>query len=632
MRHCFDWLESRLGYRSLLEILRGRSLPDGPSWLSTSAVCLFWLLVIQLATGLLLMASYSPSISSAWASVHFIDQTAAGRFIRGLHHFASHAMILVLILHVTRVLIAAKFRKPRELIWITGLLMIPLVIVWTVTGNPLSGSQKGMVQIEVEGHILGAVPFVGPPLQRLLIGGNEVGNLTLTHLYFLHVGLLPLVVGGLCAIHLQQILRHGVSSIAEGTGGIATENATEAASHPVPYWPYQTVRNWTVIAGVMGVLSWWSWTHGAPLDAPADAALPSTPRPEWYFRWIFELRRSFTGDSEFLVTVVLPGVILGFFMLVPLFDHWLSRRMSAFFRIAVVLGALGCGSWLTWASFSRDWNDPEFIASERESRELADRARFLADQQHVTSAGPAALLRSDARTQGPLLFARNCSTCHDYVDKQGAGIAAKNSSAPNLYGFGTSEWILGMLDPERIVSPHYFGNTKFKKGEMAGKVRSMFKHAGAEGTEELKAQLKLVARALSAEAQHPDRITQDGHDQADIEQGKSLIVELSCIDCHKFHDEGELGMAPDLTGYASQEWLTAMISNPSQERFYLDEQNDRMQQFAADPAHPDLNLLNPNELRLLVNWLRGEWVKSESPPESSGHSSTTFKRPLLTED
>lgn len=632
MRHCFDWLDSRLGYRAYLGVLRERVLPEGPSWLATSAACLFWLLVIQLVTGLLLMASYSPSMTSAWASVHFINQTFAGRFIRGLHHFASHALIIGLILHVTRVLIAAKFRAPRELIWVTGLLLIPLVIVWTVTGNPLSGSQKGLVQIEVEGHILGAVPVVGPPLQRLLIGGDEVGNLTLTHLYFLHVGLLPLLVGGLCVIHLQQIFRHGVNAapVESGTAG-ATSEAGVAVAAPLPYWPFQSVRNWTVLASVVGVISWWSWTHGAPLDAPADPALPSTPRPEWYFRWIFELRRSFTGDSEFLVTVVLPTVILGFFMLVPLFDRWLSRRLSAVFRLAVVLGALGAGSWLTYTSFQRDWNDPEYLASQQQSQELADRAQFLADQKHVTAAGAVELLRQDARTQGPLLFARHCSTCHEYVDDQGRGIKSENSSAPNLFGFGTADWIQGMLDPQRIVSDQVFGKTKFKKGQMSGKIRGLFKEAGESGAGELTGQMKLIARALSAEAHLPSQVALDERDQADIKQGKTLLAEVGCTECHKFHEEGDLGLAPDLTDYASREWLTGMISNPSAERFYADDQNDRMQQFAADPSHPDLNLLTANELRLLVEWLRGEWVEPEATRETSGSSSGNLKQQLATE-
>lgn len=376
------------------------------------------------------------------------------------------------------------------------------------------------------------------------------------------------------------------------------------------------------------MISWWAWMHGAPLDAPADAALPSTPRPEWYFRWIFELRRSFTGDSEFLITVVLPSVILGFFMIVPLFDRWLSRRMSAVFRVTIVLGALGCWSWLTFASLARDWNDPEYMAAQQKSLDLADRARFLADRQHVTAAGAGALLRGDARTQGPLLFARHCVACHNHVDGQGHGIVAENPSAPNLYGFGSTEWIQGMLDPERIVSPHVFGNTKFKQGEMAAKVRSMFKKAGPDGAAELKGQLQLIARALSAEARRPDQIARDEHDQADIKQGRTLIVEVGCTECHKYHDEGDLGQAPDLTGYASREWLTGMISNPSQERFYADDQNDRMQQFAADALHPDLNLLNANELRLLVDWMQGEWVEPEPPRETSKPSAVIPERQL----
>lgn len=614
MRFCFDWLDNRLGYRKHIQVLRERTLPNGPSWLLTSASCLLGLLVIQIVTGLLLMASYSPSIASAWASVHFIDQLSAGRFIRGIHHFASHAMIVVLLVHVARVLLTAAFRKPRELVWITGLLMIPLVIVWTVTGNPLSGSQKGLAQIEVEGHILGAVPLIGPPLQRLLIGGDEVGNLTLTHLYFLHVGLLPLIVGGLCAVHLQQIYRHGSSPVAAAAHG-STGNIN------VPYWPDQSVRNWAVLAAVMAVISWWAWTEGAPLDAPADAALPSTPRPEWYFRWIFELRRSFTGDSEFLVTVVLPAAILGFFMMIPLFDHWLARRWSMALRTTTVIGAVGAWSFLTYASLARDWADPEYLAARQQSRELADRARFLANRQQITAAGAAALLQSDPRTQGPLLFARHCQTCHDHLDGEGHGIAAENPTAPNLFGFGSRDWVLGMLDPQRIVSPQVFGNTKFKKGEMAAKIRSLFKEADADGTtSELKDQLRLIAAALSAEADLSHPLPRDKQDEAEIQRGQKLVAELGCTECHKFHGEGDLGLAPDLTGYASHEWLTSMISNPADERFYPDDRNDRMPAFAEDQAHPDLNLLSIEEQRLLAEWLRGEWIEpapEQVEPQSS---------------
>jgi ubiquinol-cytochrome c reductase cytochrome b subunit len=93
-----------------------------------------------------------------------------------------------------------------------------------------------------------------------------------------------------------------------------------------------------------------------------------------------------------------------------------------------------------------------------------------------------------------------------------------------------------------------------------------------------------------------------------VESGRTVIVEeFSCVDCHKFHDDGTLGLAPDLTGYASREWLREFISNPEHERFYPDT-NDRMPAFAAsdDPA---ANRLSPEELDLVVAWLRGEWYE-----------------------
>src|SRR5262245_28120947 len=135
-----NWLDARTGYRQLLSRLRDRVLPSGPSWWLTSASCVFWLFVVQVFTGLLLMTVYSPSTSSAWASVHFIEQSAAGSFVRGVHYFAAHALIVVFAIHVLRVLLSGAFRAPRELIWLTGLLLVPIIIGWAVTGNPLRAS------------------------------------------------------------------------------------------------------------------------------------------------------------------------------------------------------------------------------------------------------------------------------------------------------------------------------------------------------------------------------------------------------------------------------------------------------------------------------------------------------------
>ena len=635
MHSLFNWLDARTDFRRLLEPIRLRVLPAGPRWAYSTASCLLWLFVIQLVTGLLLMLSYSPSTTTAWASVHFIEQSAAGHFLRGLHHIASHALIILCGVHVVRVLLARAFQAPRELLWITGLMLIPLMVVWAFSGNPLSGGLKGVSQIEVEGHIIGSTPWVGPIIQRILIGGDEVGHLTLTHLYFLHVGLLPLLVIGLLLFHIGQVYRHGLS-IAE-VGGPQDEvshwtapNLANLAAHQsslmpprLRYFPHQTVRNMAALTVLLGIISVLAWKHGAPLDVPADPTLPHTPRPEWYFRSLFELRRYFTGDWEFVATIIIPAAVLGFFVLFPLLDRKCSYRVSMVVRFLVVL--IGVGTWggLTTMSYLRDWNDAEFIASSAETDALSARARELADRSLLPPEGAITLLRDDPKTQGPLLFARHCSSCHSHADSNNVGIKASEPSAPNLHGFGTTGWTEGTLDPQRIASEHYFGKTKFASGDMVSKVKELFEGLEEADAVKMRDDLKLVAQALSAEAALPRSVATGQVDQAPTLAGRELISgRLACTDCHKFHDKGELGSAPDLTGYGSRDWLLGMIGNPQHERFYPGDRNDRMPAFADDVEHPERNLLSKRELNLLVDWLRGEWYEpTRTKPEARNSKS-----------
>ena len=360
------------------------------------------------------------------------------------------------------------------------------------------------------------------------------------------------------------------------------------------------------------------------LDAPADPNLPQTPRPEWYFRWLFELRRYFTGQWEFLATLVLPLVVLLYFLLLPVVDQILRRRWSIVLRFVTVFAGIGIWGWLTWTSLARDWNDEEYLASERTSRELAARAQLLAEGNTLPVEGAVTLLRNDPKTQGPLLFRRHCVSCHSHSDEHGQGIVAQEVSAPNLYGFGTPQWIAGLLDPEKFGSSHYFGNTKFADGDMAGKLREMFD--GAEDRPKLREQLALAARALAAEAQLPAHAAADRRDANQIAAGLELIHgELACTDCHRHREAGELGSAPDLSGYGSREWLAGIISNPQHERFYPDDHNDRMPAFASDAQQPQQNILSPLELDLLVAWLRGDWYEVE--PSSTNETSGTGGKP-----
>jgi ubiquinol-cytochrome c reductase cytochrome b subunit len=131
-------------------------------------------------------------------------------------------------------------------------------------------------------------------------------------------------------------------------------------------------------------------------------------------------------------------------------------------------------------------------------------------------------------------------------------------------------------------------------------------------TPEQKLLVNWIAVALSAEAGLPEERAFDLQAEArgNLQLGRDAITtaikDQACTDCHKFHDAGDLGSAPDLTGYGSYEWLRAFIADPAHERFYNEEGNDRMPRFAADSENPQNNLLTEHELDMLVRWLRGD--------------------------
>ena len=121
--------------------------------------------------------------------------------------------------------------------------------------------------------------------------------------------------------------------------------------------------------------------------------------------------------------------------------------------------------------------------------------------------GAISLLRSDPKTQGPILFQRHCASCHSHTDQDGQGIVAQEPSAPNLYGFGSHAWIAGLLNRDKIAGPHYFGTSAKASGEMVSTIAEMFAKADGEkqpaARDRLLRRLDRVAWALADEAGLP---------------------------------------------------------------------------------------------------------------------------------
>jgi ubiquinol-cytochrome c reductase cytochrome b subunit len=329
--------------------------------------------------------------------------------------------------------------------------------------------------------------------------------------------------------------------------------------------------------------------------------------------------------TPFVGAIVVPGLVMLSLFLMPIIGRWnLGHRFNVVWTFALLVGA----GVLTALAWHHDHNgntadSKKYLAAVADAETQAERAIVLAGSPTgIPPTGALSLMRGDPKTAGPKLFREHCASCHNHAPPSGSGthditqvFAAEKSSAANLWNFGSYEWIRGLLDADKIAGPHYFGNTKFKDGEMA---TSFLKETVGEQLQELKGEelakykqaLDDVALALAVEGGNQTGQVADLEQR--VEAGRAAIVDVfACTDCHKFHDHEGGGTAPDLTGYGSREWLTAFISNPAAERFY-GENNDRMPAFAAHPGDKS-NRLSDDDLIILVRWLRGDWYEPVAP-------------------
>ncbi len=622
-----DWLDDRTGYRERLSEALYEEVPGGSRWIYVTGSMLVFAFVTQVVTGLFLWMSYSPGSQNAWESVYYIQhQMQGGWLLRGVHHYMAQAMVALLPLHLLQVVLCKAYVAPREINYWLGLVLMLIVLGLGLTGYLLPWDQKGYWATKVATELM-SLPPGGGYLQKLVVGGGEYGHLTLTRFFALHAGVLPILLLLVLVLHVAMFRRHGIT-------------AKSSDKRPDEYfWPQQVLKDavacFLLLVAVIAITS----ARGTELGPPAEPTESyGAARPEWYFLFLFELLKKI--KSALVGAIVVPAALMAFLFAMPLIAR--VRYLHAV-NVAVILAMIVGAGYLTYEAIDHDnyhvWHpeppaDPaeqelwrERVAGARKFHEERDRAHRDAERVEALiehfgiprTGALVGLVREDPEIQGPRLFAQHCASCHSYLDENGSGIAGPATppdwdgsepyGAPNLYELSSRGRLAGMLDPEKIVTPDYFGSCYHGLPDSEGDYKSggmvEFVQNDLEAEQE---QLAAIVAVLSAEAKlvHQQELDAEADRDGTLAQGREAMVDVGCIDCHRFHDEGDLGMAPDLTGYFSYQWLYDFIANPSHERFYDEENNDRMPAFAADSQQPAGNLLTPHEIKMLVQWLRGD--------------------------
>jgi cytochrome b6 len=173
-------------------------------------VITFSLFVVLVVTGVLLMLYYQPAIPNAYQNMKDLQYVVSdGMFLRNMHRWAAHLMVIAVFLHMLRVFYKGAYRRPREFNWVIGVFLLLLTLLLSYTGYLLPYDQLSYWAVTVGANIVKYVPLVGNKIRFLLLGGSDIGEYTLVRFYVLHCVILPLVMTVLIGMHFWRIRKDG---------------------------------------------------------------------------------------------------------------------------------------------------------------------------------------------------------------------------------------------------------------------------------------------------------------------------------------------------------------------------------------------------------------------------------------
>jgi cytochrome b6 len=336
------------------EFLRHKTVPvhRHTLWYYFGGITLF-LFIIQVLTGILLLLYYRPTPNDAFESVQYmVTQVRFGWLIRSVHSWSANLMIFAAFVHMFSVYFLKAYRKPRELTWVTGMLLLFLVMGFGFSGYLLPWNTLAFFATKVGTQMAGSVPFIGKFLLVFLRGGEEVTGATLTRFFGFHVAVLPGLVTILLATHLFLVQRLGMSVPPSVERKIAEGGAPARTMPFLPNFLLRDMIGWYAALGMLGALAAiFPWELGMKADpfVPAPAGI----RPEWYFLFMFQTLKYLPSKVLFV-----DGELLGIFgfsaaALVWVAVPFLDRRSGSgrVTRLFTGLGVFALGymivlSWL----------------------------------------------------------------------------------------------------------------------------------------------------------------------------------------------------------------------------------------------------------------------------------------------
>ena len=347
-------IDERYDLTPIRNLLLHKQVPEHKHsiWYYMGGVTLF-LFIVQLFTGILLLLYYRPGEDSAYESVRFIvTEVKFGWLIRNVHIWSANLLVFFAFLHMFSVFFSKAYKKPRELTWVSGFIILVLTLAFGFSGYLLPWNELSFFATKVGTDIVGIVPIIGTPLKIILRGGEDVTGATLSRFFGIHVAILPAIFSLFLIIHLLFIQRQGMHEPEE------FKKLPENKKKYIPFFPDFALKDlllWVIVFNVLIFLAlYFPWELGNKADAFASA--PKGIRPEWYFMFMFQTLKLLPAHLLFLegefFGVMLFGAAGLAWMLIPFIkvkhkEGWKFQPLTligilivAFIVIMTILGYL----------------------------------------------------------------------------------------------------------------------------------------------------------------------------------------------------------------------------------------------------------------------------------------------------
>ena len=628
------WIETRFPLAAVIRWGSVEGIAGGSRFsyaLGSTTLALFLLLVF---TGIWQLLYYVPTVDHAYTSLMYLRlQVPLGWLVHGLHYWSAQAFIVVMGLHVLRVFVWAAYKKPRELIWILGVVLL-LGAAFIFTGAILPWDTLGYWAGEVGTNMAGTVPVIGNFLKLLMCGGDAMGQMTLSRAFTVHVAILPILTSVCIALHLVAFRQFG---------SVGPWNPAKRATTGW-FWPDQTFKDLLVVSAVVLALIVLSAFVPAPISGPADPLDSAyTPKPEWNFLFLYEALKAFKGRWEWIGTMVIPAGLVILLFALPFIDRTEERdpfkrpiAMSGGFLFVTAILVL---TFIGYRSHSGAEAPPTGAP--------AQAARMDGSGDHASSpaaeaTGPAgppvkpsaqtpirapappksamAAVAATPAQPGPapsdpsvrdgrsLFMSVGCIVCHK-ID--GAGGTLGPDLAHEAQLGRTSAWLDTQInDPVKHTSPTimpaYAKLTTSQVQDLADFILAVRAAPPAPPPQVVPGSANPAPDAPGGASTADAPKTTAASSAKSVSDGKPLFASAGCAVCHKIAGTGGV-LGPDLShegalGRSSQ-WLIAQITDP--------------RKHAPLSIMPATTTLTPAQLASLAGFILGA---TASPPVAAAGS------------